>query len=164
MLLTSTSRAIQTLRAVTAAPTPPGEVAGTLDGPELVLPSGIRIQRQRIGDAVVSAQALRDAVRGILQLPMSHQRLLAALDVPVELVPVANFEQVPGTTMPVVGATRVSGPDGSTKVERLRIAANQSVHGTEVEECVQHEIGHVIGVAARQDLSEDFAERVAARY
>lgn len=142
----------------------PMEVAGVADGPELVLESGVRIQRQRIGAARVSDAAFRDAVRGVMRLPQSHQRLLAAMRIPVELVPTAQLEQVPGTTMPVVGATRVSGPDGSARVERLRIATQQAVHGSSVEECVQHEVGHVIGVTAKQDLGEHFAERYADRH
>lgn len=142
----------------------PGEIAGVADGPELVLPSGVRIQRQRMGGARVSDSAFREAVRGVMRLPQSHQKLLAAMNIPVELIPTTQLEQVPGTTMPVVGATRVVGPDGSARAERLRIAAGQAVHGTSVEECVQHEIGHVIGVTATQDLGEGFADRYAARH
>lgn len=154
----------QTLASNLLASATPGEVAGVADGPELVLSTGVRIQRQRIGAARVSDAAFREAVRGVMRLPQSHQRLLAAMRIPVELVPTTQLEQVPGTTMPVVGATRVTGPDGNARPERLRIATGQAVHGTSVEECVQHEIGHVVGVTARQDLGEEFAHRYAERH
>ena len=146
-------------------PTPlPGEISGTPDGPEMVLPSGVRLQRQRFGGNSVSQEQLRDAVRGVLKLPMSHQRLLATLGFPIELVPVAQLEDVPGSTAPVVAATRIIGPDGAARPDRLRIATFQELLGTEVEEAVQHEIGHVLNVLTRQDLSEAAAEAYAARY
>lgn len=141
-----------------------GEVAGVPEGPEMVLPSGVRIQLQRLDSRSVGADHLRDAIRGVLKLPMSHQRLFATLDIPIELVPVINLEDLPGSVNPVVAATRVVGPDGAARPDRMRIAAYQSILGTEVEEAVQHEIGHALNVLTRQDLSEDAAEAYAARY
>ncbi|MCW2920787.1 MAG: hypothetical protein JWL76_661 [Thermoleophilia bacterium] len=153
------------LHAVTSfAPNPPPELAGVPDGPEMVLPSGVRLQRQWIGSNHVSDEHLRQAVRGVLKLPMSHQRLFATLGFPIELVPVAFLEQVAGTTNPVVGATRVLGPDGSARPDRMRIATYQELVGTQVEEAIQHEIGHALNVVTRQDLSEDAANAYAARY
>jgi hypothetical protein len=141
-----------------------GELAGTPDGPDLVLPSGVRIRRQRIGANRVSDQQLQDAIRGVQLLPAAHQRLLVQLRIPVELVPVVQLEKLPGTTGPVVGATRVVGPDGQAHPERIRIASYQAQVGTSVQEAVQHEIGHAIAVTAKQDTSEDTAIAYAARY
>ena len=141
-----------------------GEVAGVPHGADLVLPSGVRLQRQRIGAAVVSDHQLRDAVRGVLKLPMPHQRLLASLGFPIELVPVTQLEPIPGSVDPMVAATRISGPEGTARPERVRIATFQGVLGTKVEDAVQHEIGHVLHVLTRQDLSELAAETYAERY
>lgn len=142
----------------------PTEVAGVPDGPDLVMPSGIRLQRQQFGASRVLPDQLRDAVRGVLKLPMADQHLVASIGFAIELVPVPHLEQVQGSVDPVVGATRVVGPDGSIRAERVRIATLQEMVGTEVEECVQHELGHVVAVHRSQDTSEQTAIAYAARY
>lgn len=142
----------------------PGEVAGQVDGPDLMLPSGVRIRRRRIGSVRVGQAELQQAIRGVSLLPIADQQMIARLGIPVELVPVVQLERLPGTTAPVVGATRVTGPDGSARPERIRIAAFQAQVGTQVQEAVQHEIGHALLVVSRQDLSEDSAIAYAAKY
>jgi hypothetical protein len=118
----------------------------------------------RIGTARVGALQLQQAIRGIQLLPFADQQLLARLGIPVELVPVIQLERLAHATAPVVGATRVTGPDGSARPERLRVAAYQARLGTSVLEATQHEIGHVVAVTTRQDTSEDAAIRYAATY
>lgn len=141
------------------------EVEGTPVAPDMVLPSGIRLRMHEVAGVVPTRTAVRDAIRGILQLPTADQQLIASLKVPVELIPVINLESLPGTIAPVVGATRIHGSDGAASVGRIRIATQQSALGwTTVEECVQHELGHVVGVTRFQDLSEAFAEHYAARH
>jgi hypothetical protein len=140
------------------------EVAGQLDGPDLMLASGVRIRRRRIGTVRVGNEQVQQAIRGVSLLPMAHQQLIARLGIPIELVPVVQLEHVPGTTAPVVGATRIVGPDGAVRPERIRIAAFQAQVRSSVEEAVQHEIGHAIAVVANQDTSEDTAIAYAARY
>ncbi len=147
-----------------AASGSPAEVGGTPDGPDLVLPSGLRIRKLRIGATRVGQAQLQDAIRAAQLLPVAHQRAIAALGIPIELVPVTQLERVAGTTDPVVGATRVVGPDGSAHPERIRVAAFQAQVGSQLGEAVQHEIGHAIAVVTRQDLSEDAAIAYANRY
>lgn len=143
----------------------PPEVAGVPVAPDMVLPSGIRLRMHDVAGVRPTRAAVRDAIRGILQLPEADQRLIASLKVPVELIPVTHLEALPGTTAPVVGATRIHGPDGSARVARIRIASQQESMGwTTVEECVQHELGHVVGVTRFQNLTEAFAEGYAVRH
>jgi hypothetical protein len=142
----------------------PGEVAGDVDGPDLVLPTGVRIRRRSIGSVRIGLTELQQAIRGVSLLPIAHQQTIARMGIPIELVPVVQLERVPGTTDPVVGATRVTGRVGALVPERIRIAAYQSQVGTSVQEAVQHEIGHALAVAAYQDRSEDTAIAYAKRY
>lgn len=146
----------------------PGEVTGVADGAMLVLPSGVRIQRRRIGTAQVSAAELSQAIQGIQLLPFAHQRAIAILGIPIELVPVQQLEQVAGTTQPVVGATAIDGPVGAGHPTRVRIATHSpwaAQGGAQgIGEIVQHELGHVISVLVRQDRSEAAATRYAETY
>lgn len=140
------------------------ELAGTPDGPDLVLPSGLRIRRLRIGHLRVGTEQLRQAIVGAQLLPLAHQQLVARLGIPVELVPLAQLERLPHATGPVVGATRIVGDPGRVRPERLRIAAYADQVRSSVTEATQHEIGHVVAVLAAQDTSEATAERYAASY
>jgi len=140
------------------------EIAGTPDGGDVVLASGVRIRRMRIGSARVGDAELQQAIRGVQLLPAAHQMLIARLGIPIELIPVVQLERLPGLTDPVVGATRVVGPDGGAKPERIRIAAYQAQLKSSVTEATQHEIGHAIAVTARQDMSEATAEQYARSY
>lgn len=146
----------------------PDEVRGSPDGPDIVLASGIHLRRRRIGAAQVTAAELLQAVRGVQLLPLAHQRAIAMLGVPVELLPVQHLEQVAGTTEPVVGATAVSGPIGAGVPTLVRIAARSpwaAQGGAQaIGEVVQHELGHVISVLTRQDRSEEAAIRYAQTY
>ncbi|MCB0879397.1 MAG: hypothetical protein KDC46_10535 [Thermoleophilia bacterium] len=142
----------------------PPEIGGQPDGPDLVLPSGVHVRRLRIGSLRVGNLQLQQALRGIQLLPVAHQRLIASLGIPIELVPVTQLERVTGTTDPVVGATRVVGPDGNAHPERIRVAAFQSQVNSSLTEAVQHEIGHAVSVVTSQDTSEDAAIAYAARY
>lgn len=145
-------------------------VAGIADGPDLLLASGVRIRRRRIGAATVSQAELAQAVRGVQLLPIQHQLLLARLGIPIELVPTPQLEgSSHGSGQPVLGLTTIerdgSGPASPT---RLRIATKSPTVGMNprnaIGEVVQHEIGHVIAVTARQDQSEAAAIRYAASY
>lgn len=140
------------------------EVNGPADGPDVVLPSGVRIRRKRIGAARVGDAELQQAIRAVQLLPVAHQLLIARLGLPIELVPVAQLERLPGTTEAVVGATLVLGPDGAARPAKIRIAAYQAQVRSSVTEAVQHEIGHAIAVVARQDTSEETATQYARSY
>lgn len=142
----------------------PPELSGSPDGADLVLPSGIHVRKLRMGSLRVGNLQLQQAIRGIQLLPLAHQQLIASLGIPIELLPVTQLERVTGTTDPVVGATRVTGPDGRARPERIRIAAFQSQVGSSVTEAVQHEIGHAVSVVTTQDTSEAAAIAYAARY
>lgn len=148
----------------TAAATLPmvGEVRGVQDGPEWILPSGIRIRCERIGAHRVSRHELQQAIRGIQLLPFQHQVVVARLGVPILLLPVPRLEQLPGTDprTPVVGATLIDGDVGQGRPTKVRVAARVS----NMSEVVQHEIGHVLAVAGSQDRSESAAEAYAARF
>ena len=142
----------------------PPEIAGVPDGPDLLLPSGVRIRKKRIADRVVGNLQVEQAVRAVQLLPLADQQLLARLGIPVELVPVTQLERLASATAPVVGATLITSLAGTSRAERLRIAAYQSQVGTSLAEAIQHEIGHVVAVTTRQDTSEDAAIRYAATY
>ena len=142
----------------------PPEIDGVVDGPDVVLSTGVHIRRKRIGSARVGDAELQQAIRGVQALPVSHQMLIARLGLPIELIPVVQLERVLGTTDPVVGATRITGPDGSLRPGKIRIAAYQSHVNSSVTECTQHEIGHAIAVTANQDTSEATAIRYARSY
>ena len=105
-------------------------------------------------------------MRGVQLLPLAHQRAIAILGVPIELVPVQQLEQVAGTTEPVVGATAMSGPIGAGHADARadRDASPWAAQGgaQAIGEIVQHELGHVISVLVRQDRSEEAAIRYAA--
>lgn len=140
------------------------ELGGVPDGPDVVLPSGLRIRRLRLGRLRVGMEQLRQAIMGAQLLPVAHQQLVARLGIPIELVPVAQLERLPQTTLPVVGATRIVGDPGRVRPERLRIAAYADQVRGSVAEATQHEIGHVVAVVAAQDTSEATAERYANSY
>ena len=140
------------------------EIDGVADGADVVLATGVRVRRKRIGNARVGQAELQQAVRGVQALPVAHQMLIARLGIPIELVPVVQLERVVGTTDPVVGATRIVGPDGSARPEKIRIAAYQGHIRSSITECTQHEIGHAIAVVASQDTSEATAIRYARTY
>jgi hypothetical protein len=142
----------------------PVEINGPADGPDVVLASGVRIRKKRIGSARVGDAELQQAIRGVQALPVAHQMLIARLGLPIELVPVVQLERLPGTSEPVVGATLITGPDGAAKPGRIRIAAYQAQVRSSVTECTQHELGHVIAVVANQDTSEETAEKYARQY
>ena len=148
------------------AAAPPPEVRGTPTGPDLVMPTGVRIRLTRIGAATVTQAALAQAIRGIQQLPIAHQQLLARTGIPVQLLPVANLEQVPGTKHPVLGATAVgTDPEGRIVPSQIRIAAASTrTHPYSISEVVQHEIGHAFAVLVSPDTSEAAAARSAATY
>jgi hypothetical protein len=147
-------------RAAAAMP----EIDGLADGPDVVLPTGVRIRRKRIGRSRVADAQLQQAIRGVQALPVAHQMLIARLGIPIELVPVVQLERLAGTTEPVVGATLIVGPDGNARPTKIRIAAYQAHVRSSVTECTQHEIGHAIAVVASQDTSEATAERYARTY
>lgn len=140
------------------------EINGPADGPDVVLATGVRIRRKRIGSSRVGDAELQQAIRGVQALPVAHQMLIARLGLPIELVPVVQLERIAGTTDPVVGATLIVGPDGSAKPAKIRIAAYQAHLKSSVTEATQHEIGHAIAVVANQDMSEDTAIRYARSY
>ncbi|MCW2920788.1 MAG: hypothetical protein JWL76_662 [Thermoleophilia bacterium] len=142
----------------------PPEIDGVVDGADVVLATGVHIRRKRIGSARVGDAELQQAIRGVQALPVSHQILIARLGLPIELIPVVQLERVIGTTDPVVGATRITGPDGGLRPGKIRIAAYQSHVNSSVTECTQHEIGHAIAVTASQDTSEETAIRYARTY
>lgn len=140
------------------------ELTGTPDGPDLVLPTGLRFRRLRIGHLRVGDAQLHQAIAGARLLPIPHQQLVARLGITIELLPLPQLERLPQTTLPVVGATRIVGDPGRVRPERVRIAAfAEQVRGS-VSEATQHEIGHVVAVVGRQDTSEATAERYAASY
>lgn len=141
-----------------------GEISGITDGPDLVLASGVRVRRKRLGALRVGEREVKQALQGVSMLPFSDQKALAQLGIPIELVPVSQLEQLPGTTRPVVGVTRINGPNGMLRPQRIRIAALQAQVGSSVREAVQHEIGHALLVVSRQDTSEESAIAYAARY
>jgi hypothetical protein len=142
--------------------TPP--IQGSIDGPDVLLPSGVRIRRKRIGAFRVGRFELQQAIAAVQLLPLQHQQLIARLGIPIELVPVAQLEQMSHTTQPVVGATLIDGPDGHGRPTQIRIAAFQSRLNTNLGEAVQHEIGHAIAVVANQDTSEQTAIQYAQSY
>jgi hypothetical protein len=139
-------------------------IEGTIDGPDVLLPSGVRIRRKRIGAVRVGQSELQQAIAAVQLLPINHQQLIARLGIPIELVPVAQLEQMSHTTEPVVGATLIQGDDGRDWPKKIRIAAYQSSHNSRLGEAVQHEIGHAIAVVANQDTSEQTAIRYAQSY
>jgi hypothetical protein len=143
------------------------EIRGDADGPDYILPSGVRVRRTHIGQFRVTDAELQQALRGIQMLPLADQQLVASLGIPIQLLPVAHLEQVEGTVDPVVGATLVTGDPGRGKPVSIRIAAHmaQLPNSTaQVQEAVQHEIGHTVSVVRRQDRSEAAAIAYAARY
>lgn len=155
--LSATTRAL-------AQPMNAPEINGPADGPDILLPTGVRIRRKRIGSARVGDAELQQAIRGVQLLPVAHQNLIARLGLPIELVPVVQLERMVGKTDPIVGATAIEGPDGSARPTRIRIAAYQAQVRTSVTEATQHEIGHAIAVQLRQDTSEATAMRYAQMY
>lgn len=144
------------------------EVHGVPDGPDYVLPSGVRIRRSRIGGRRVSDEKLLQAIRGVQLMPMAHQQLIARLGVPVLLVPTQRLEQVAGTTSPILGATSISHDGQTWRPTMVRIATDSpisergGVHA--IDEVTQHELGHVLSVVTTQDRSEQAATRYAATY
>ncbi len=145
----------------------PQQVRGQQDGPDLMLPSGVRIRRQRIGGVRVTQAQVLQAIRGIQLLPLQHQQLIARLGLAIELVPLRFLEQVAGATEPVVGSTLIDGPVGRGRPTSIRIASYMEDLGrkdTTVHEAVQHEIGHALAVSSAQDRSEQTARRYAATY
>lgn len=144
----------------------PAEVSGATDGPDVVLSSGMRLRRTRVGTARVTDFELAQAIRGVQLLPLSHQQVIARLGIVIELIPVRALEQIAGTTDPVVGATAIVGDIGRGRATRIRIATRmaENPHPARIEEIIQHEIGHVLAVTAYQDRSEAAAEAYAARY
>lgn len=159
-------------RTPTAVPPPApagGEVVGTPDGPDVVLPTGVRIRRMRIGTHRVTAAALQQAIRGITLLPVSHQRVLAQLGLPIELIPADQLEHLPGATMPVIGGTGVGESlTGRLLVTHIRVVTESPYAAlggvNSIRETTQHEIGHALAVVGRQDRSEAAAIRYAATY
>ncbi|MEO6867773.1 MAG: hypothetical protein ABI200_07105 [Gaiellales bacterium] len=144
----------------------PAEVSGTTDGPDLLLPTGVRLRRMHVDGQRVTSSQLRQAIRGVQMLPIQDQQLIARLGIVIELLPVRHLEQISGTSDPVVGATTVMGPPGNGRATRIRIAMQmgQLQHKTKISDVVKHEIGHVMAVTAHQDRSEQAAEAYAARY
>jgi hypothetical protein len=145
------------------------ELAGAPDGADVVLPSGVRVRRTTIGGRHVSQGALLQAIRGIQQLPLQHQLLLARSGIAVELLPVTQLEQVEGTSQPVLGATAVNqDSDGRWVPTRIRVATDSPISArggvNAIAEVAQHEIGHAISVMTTQNRSEDAAIRYAATY
>lgn len=152
-----------------AAAAAPVEVDGVQDGPDLVLPSGVRIRRKRVGMFSVSQAELQQAIRGVQLLPLQHQLVIARSGIPIELLPIAQLEQVSGTSQPVLGATAVvQDGSGAWIPTRIRIAVRSPLATTNrlnsIGEVTQHEIGHALAVLGNQDRSEDAAHRYAARY
>ncbi len=152
------------------AAAPPPMVQGTPDGADIVLPSGVRIRRTRIGAQRVGEQQLLQAIRGVQLLPPQHQAALARTGIPIELVPAQSLEVAAGMSGPVLGLTTIENREGTWQPTRLRVAvdsprsgpSNAGVNG--VEEVVQHEIGHVIAVLGSQDRTEQTAMLYAATY
>lgn len=137
------------------------ELHGDADGPPTRLPTGVLVQRRRIGDRRVSTAEFLQAVRGISLLPKQHQQALARAGVPIYLVPSAGLEDG------LLGATTiVQDTDGSNwRPTLVRVAVSANRRGTEATaEIAQHEIGHVIAVLTGQDRSEAAAEAYARRY
>jgi hypothetical protein len=142
------------------------ELRGDPDGPDIVLASGLHVRRTHIGQFRVTDAELQQALRGIQLLPFADQQLVASLGIPIQLLPVAHLEQLASATDPVVGATLVTGDPGRGVPVKIRIASHMAQLGTpaQVQEAVQHEIGHAVSVVRRQDRSEAAAIAYAARY
>lgn len=144
----------------------PATLDGEADGPDVVLASGVRIRRLRIGAFRVPDARVWEAIRAVQLLPVQDQVALARTGIAVELLPLRNLEQVAGTIDPVIGATTIDGPLGKGVPTRLRIAADSAAlnRRASVTEAVQHEIGHVLAVMTRQDRSEATAIAYAKQY
>lgn len=140
-------------------------IRGVPDGPERVLPSGMRIAPMRVGNLRVDATQLRQAVAGVASLPLAHQKLVASAGVRVELVPVAALD---GAKM-LGSTTIIQAGDGLWRptLVQIAVAAPQSASGTgreSVDNITQHEVGHAVAVLTTQDRGEAVAERYAAAY
>lgn len=147
----------------------PLEADGAQEGPDVVLPSGVRIRRKRVGMFSVTQSELAQAIRGVQLLPLQHQLVIARAGIPIELLPIAQLEQVTGTSQPVLGATAVvQDGRGAWIPTRIRAAVRSPLAGqnpiNSIAEVVQHEIGHAIAVLGNQDRSEEAAMRYAASY
>jgi hypothetical protein len=168
-LLQQPARTVAGGGAVSSAAAAPVEVDGVQDGPDLVLPSGVRIRRKRVGMFSVTQAELQQAVRGVQLLPLQHQLVIARAGIPIELLPIAHLEQVSGTSEPVLGATAVvQDSSGAWIPTRVRVAVRSPLAAVNrmnsIGEVTQHEIGHALAVLGNQDRSEEAAIRYAARY
>ena len=137
------------------------EVHGVADQRDVLLPSGVVLRRKRIGYHQVTDAQMQAAAAGIMRLPLEHQRYIAQLGVPIELVPVAALENG------ILGATTINERDsGLWQPTHIRIAARAGKSGgrEELGEIVQHEIGHVVAMGTSQNRTEEAAESYAARY
>lgn len=148
-----------------SVPSRPNDVTGVADGPDLVLPSGIRISLRKLGAARVTTAQLDAILAGIKLLPAADQQVVARSGVRIDLLPVAALEQgINGRAE--LGATDID-PDanGVWKPTAVRIAAARTDAGAESStEAVQHEIGHVLAVLRNGDRSERTAIDYASRY
>ena len=144
-------------------------VRGSSDGPDIVLPTGVRIRRTIIAGMRVNWAEVMQAVQGVQALPVAHQQLMARTGAVIELVPVAGLELTAGG-QPMLGATTIDrAPMSDTwraSLVRVAVRSPRSVPGTResIGEIVQHEIGHVLAVLSGQDRGEDAAERYARTY
>jgi hypothetical protein len=139
-------------------------VRGTREGPDYVLPSGVRIRCMTIGGAHVTTRELQEALQGVAQLPLADQQLVARAGVAIELVPVAALENG------ILGATAVDElSNGSLQPQLIRVVvrsplSNRGTGRERIGEIVQHEVGHVVSVLRTQDRSEQAAEAYAAAH
>jgi hypothetical protein len=135
------------------------------DGPTLVLPSGVRVQREVVNGRRVSDAQLQQALQGIALLPLADQQLMARTGITIQLLPLVTLNG-----QKQLGATNVEQmPNGVWVPTTMRIAmlGNAQIPRTGVDaigETVQHEIGHVVSVVTRQDRSEQAAITYAATH
>ena len=134
------------------------ELHGVPDGAPFKRPSGILIYRRAVGNAHVTQTELLAAARGISALPLEHQRAIAQAGIPVLLLPTAALEQG------LLGATSIVQQETTSQwrptMVRIAVRANRSGIET-TPEITQHELGHVMSVLQRQDLSEAAAQAYA---
>ncbi|MCW2974097.1 MAG: hypothetical protein JWN72_2370 [Thermoleophilia bacterium] len=152
-------------RRTTTLPASGSAIPALRDGPVIVLPSGVRLQRESVNGIRVTDAQLQQAILGVLQLPLADQQLMARSGVVIELLPTVTLnggkqlgatnvgQDFFGTWIPSSMKVTVG---SSTEIARLGVDA--------IAETVQHEIGHVISVITRQDQSEEAAIRYAATH
>ena len=135
-------------------------VRGEADGPAYRLPSGLLIQRRRVGTHRISEAELGVIAQSLQRLPAAHQQLLARMGITVELLPLAALEGG------IVGSTELRQQgDGSWRPWLVRIAMHSGRGGNlHPAEVAQHEVGHVVGMVQHGNDTEEYANQYAQRH